>query len=120
MADSAHITIPSGVSTVTPAVIYIPEIHNRRGQVFFPDLRKGDTAKATIVADIASAQHEDVRRVIAVDLAAGTSWDASKEIAGLVLDSVLAEDGRVPVWCLDFLEEHLGVNYVRTCERQAA
>jgi hypothetical protein len=104
-----------------PAVIYIPEIHIPRIGTYFPELSGTATTKATVVADIAKAQHEDVSRVIAIDIAAGTSWDASKEIAGLVLDVVLSEhDGRVPAWCVDFLEEHLGVGYVRQCEQEAA
>jgi hypothetical protein len=111
-------TIPS--APPAPSILYIPEIHNRRGEVYFPELRTYDTSKHQIVADIASAQHDDVRRVIAVDVASGSSWDASKEIAGLVLDVVLQDEGRVPRWCVDFLEEHLGCNYVYRCEREAA
>ena len=100
-------------------VIYLPEIHSR-GQSYFPELRTGDTSKATIVADIASAQHDNVRRVIAFDLDAGTSWDASREIAQAVLDVVLTDSDRVPVWCVDFLEDHLGIGYVARAERWAA
>lgn len=118
-ANSALTTIPASRPTATPAIIYIPEIHLRGGNIF-PELRTGDTSKAAIVADICSAQHDEVRRVIAVDLASGTSWDASKEIAGLVLDAILVDYSKVPAWCIDFLEEHLGPNYVRRCERQAA
>jgi len=118
-AVQAAITNPS-LPSPAPIVYYIPEIHNSRGQVYFPELRTHDTSKHQIVADIASAQHDDVRRVIGINLADGSSWDASKEIAGLVLDIVLQDEGRVPAWCIDFLEEHLGCNYVRTCERQAA
>lgn len=118
-ADSTITTIAPDRPTATPAIIYLPEINLRGGNIF-PELRTGDTTKATLVADIASAQHDEVRRVIAVDVANGTSWDASKEIAGLVLDAILVDYSRVPAWCIDFLEEHLGPNYVRRCERQAA
>lgn len=123
MANLAHTTIlcaaPPSAPPV-PAVVYIPEIHKPKSSPYIPELRTGDTTKATIVADIASSQHEDVSRVIAFDLGAGTSWDASKEIAIAVLDVILVDHPRVPAWCVDFLEEHLGANYVRRCEREAA
>jgi hypothetical protein len=62
-----------------PSVIYIPEVYTRDGGPYFPELKSSDTTKATIVADIASAQHEDVARVIAFDLSAGKSpaWDVA-------------------------------------------
>ncbi len=110
-------TIPSAPQT--PSVIYLPEIHSSGG-AYFPELRTGDTTKATLVADIASAQHEDVRRVLAVDLATGTGWDASQEIAQAVLDQVLNEFFQVPTWCADFLHQHLGVGFVARAEREAA
>lgn len=116
MTHTALITIPA---RPTPAVIYLPEVHSKGGN-YFPELRTGDTSKHTIVADIASAQHDSVTRVIAIDIASGTSWDASKEIAQAVLDVILEDYSRVPAWCVDFLEEHLGVNYVRSVERTAA
>lgn len=106
--------------TSTPAIIYIPEIHAQRYGRYFPELRTGDTAKAAIVADICSAQHDEVVRIIAIDLAAGTSWDASKEIAQAVLDQVLSESGEIPHHCRNFLEEHLGVRDVMDAEREAA
>lgn len=100
----------------TAAVIYIPEIHSAKHGRYFPELGTGDTARDTIVADIASNQRDDIARVIAIDLANGKSWDASTEIADLVLDIVLAEHGGVPAWCEDFLEMHLGVTRVREAE----
>ena len=107
---------PRPVDAPAEAIVYLPEIHSRGGS-YFPELHTGDTSKATIVADIASAQHDDVRRVVAFDLIAGTSWDASKEIAQAVLDAILTDYARVPAWCIDFLEEHLGVHTVRAAER---
>lgn len=115
-AESALITIPTVTGT---AILYIPEIHHQTGN-YFPELRKWDTSKPAIVADICRAQHDDVIRVIAVDLACGKSWDASKEIAQAVLDAVIAEYGHVPNWCLNFCQEHLGVAYVGQAEREAA
>lgn len=109
--------IPSAATAST--VIYLPEIHSKGGN-FFPELRKGDTTKSALVSDICHSMHGDTWRVIAIDLANGTSWDASKEIAQAVLDVILTDYSRVPAWCVDFVEEHLGVNYVRSCERQAA
>ena len=109
------------LSRVAPApqrpatVFYPPEIASKGGS-FFPELRSSDTTKATIVADIASAQHDDVRRVIEIDLAAGTSRDVSREIAQAVLDVILTDYSRVPAWCRDFLEEQLGEGCVRRAE----
>lgn len=119
-ANSALITIPappapSASSQAPRTVFYLPEIGSKGGS-FFPELRTGDTTKATIVADIASAQHDDVRRVIEIDLAAGTSKDVSREIAQAVLDVILTDYSRVPMWCRDFLEEHLGVGWVQRAE----
>lgn len=98
-----------------PAVMYLPEIFSK-GETYFPELRSGDATRATIVADIASAQHDDIVRVIGIDLANNHTWDASTEIADLVLDIVLAEHNGIPVWCEDFLERHLGINRVREAE----
>lgn len=116
-ADSVLSTV--AVRTLASAIVYLPVIHSKTGD-YFPELRNGDTTKATIVADIASAQHDAVIRVIAFDIQAGTSWDASAEIAHAVLDVVLNDQAHVPHWCRDFLEEHLGVNYVQACQRHAA
>lgn len=116
MATVSTTTIlPTVRPIATPAVIYLPEIHSVGGN-YFPELRTGDTSKATIVADIASAQHDDVTRIIAIDPASGTSWDASVEIARAVLDVILLDYSRVPAWCEDFLERHLGVHNVRSAE----
>ena len=105
------------------SLIYIPIVQDgpkHAGKTYIPELRNGDTTFATIVADIASAQHDNVVRVIAVDVALGTSRDATAEVARHVLDAVLEDDYHVPDWCRDFLEEHLGVNFVRAAERGAA
>lgn len=102
------------------SILYIPQLADHPGKTYIPELSHGDTTLHTIVADIASAQHDSVVRVIAIDLAAGTSWDASKEVAEHVLDIVLTEHGHAPKWCVDFLHEHLGVGYVNNAERQAA
>lgn len=105
------------------ATIYLPMIQDgprNAGKTYIPELRNGDMTLHTIVADIASAQHDDVVKVIAIDLTSGTSRDASKEVAHLVLDAVLEEEHHVPDWCRDFLEEFLGANYVQSAERAAA
>lgn len=118
-----YTSIPSvAVKMATPnPVLYIPQLADHGpGKTYIPELSHGDTSLHTIVADIAGAQHDDVVRVLAVDLAAGTSWDASKQVAEHVLDIVLTEHGHAPKWCIDFLHEHLGVGYVNNAERQAA
>lgn len=100
--------------------LYIPQISEGHGKTYIPELRGNDTSLHSIVSDIAGAQHDNVSRVIAFDLGAGTSWDASKQVAEHVLDIVLTEHGRAPEWCIGFLHEHLGVGYVNNAERQAA
>lgn len=120
-----YTSIPSvAVKAANPnPVLYIPQLQDgprRAAKTYIPELSHADTTLHTIVADIAAAQHDDVVRVIAIDLTSGTSWDASKQVAEHVLDIVLTENGRVPEWCIDFLQEHLGVGYVNDAERQAA
>lgn len=96
---------------------YIPEVHGfHGGQDYTPELKRSDTTFATIVADIASAQHEPIRRVIAVDLANGKCWDASVEVATAVLEQHIRQDGEVPRWSRDFLEDVLGVAHVNSAE----
>jgi hypothetical protein len=105
---------PAAVATQ----IYVPQQDScprREGKTYIPEIPFGRLGKAEVIADIASAEHEEV--VIGVDLSAGTSWDASKEIAQAVLELVLRDDDRTPAWCIDFLREQLGVNYVRAAER---
>lgn len=119
-ADQAPTTILPAISQGQQHVHYIPQITNPKHGSYFPELSHGDTTKATIVADIASGQHEEVSRVFAFNLTEGTSWDASKEIAYDVMDQVLGEYGYVPQWCVNFLEDHLGSPIVVAAERQAA
>lgn len=120
MTQSILTAIRHSCAPATPArVMYLPEVHSF-GQVYFPELKASDTTKAMLVADIASAQHEEIGRVIAVDVASGKSWDASAEIARDVLRTMLDERGEIPRWCLDFLEEHLGVATVALAQREAA
>lgn len=120
MAQADLAPIPIRPAQTTPDVIYIPIIRLDHGP-YVPEMRVGkDTTKDTIIADIASSQHDEVLRVLAIDTENGKSWDASIEIAGLVLDAVLKDHDRVPGWCIDFLEAHLGCGYVAQAEREAA
>lgn len=119
MPASAFASIASIRVTAPPPVIYIPEVHSfMDGQRYFPELRKGDCTKATIVADIAGAHHEDIKRIIAVDIANGKCWDASKEIAEDVLAALRVDHEEIPCWIRDFLEEHLGTAFVNLAERE--
>jgi len=106
----------------TPGIIYIPMVHSgfQGDKNYFPELKLSDTTKATIVADIASAQHEDIARIIAIDLANGKCWDASAEIAKEVLDIFMSEREGIPGWCRDFLEDKLGCEHVADAERWEA
>lgn len=116
MTQSALTTIPS--ATPADAVFYLPEIHSRSGRAFL-ECEQRDARKWQVVADIASAQIENVERVIAFNLGQGRCWDASKEIAIGVLDQVINTEGRVPDWCRDFLEQELGWHHVADCEHEA-
>lgn len=109
---------PVVAPSAAPAILYFPEVHSgfNGDQNYFPELKRSDMTFATIVADIASAQHEDIRRVIAVDLASGKCWDASVEVAKAVLETHIREDGEVPRWSRDFLEDILGVAHVNSAE----
>lgn len=129
MTQMIYTSIPSvavkvaAMAAAAKSIMYIPQLQDgprHAGKTYIPEMRTGDTTLHTIVADIAGDQHDDVIRVIAIDINSGSSWDASKEVAQHVLDIVLTEHSRVPEWCIDFLQEHLGVNYVRSAERQAA
>lgn len=128
MAIQAASTLAPIRPPVVEPVRYFPEAYNfTRGPysgirslsgTYFPELRTGDYTKATIVADIASAQHEDIKRVIAVDLASGKCWDASKEIAWDVLEIFRTDRDEIPDWGRPFLEEHLGIAVVNIAERE--
>ncbi len=117
MAIQALVAPTTIRSPLDTGVIYIPVVHSGfDDKLYFPELKTGDTTRDTIVADIASAQHEDISRVIAIDVNAGKSWDASREIAQLVLEQHIREDGEVPRWGRDFLEKHLGIAHVNSAE----
>lgn len=115
-ANTALSTIPPAAPA--DAVFYLPEIHSKSGRTFL-ECEQRDARKWQVVADIASAQIENVERVIAFDLTKGRCWDASKEIAIDVLDQVINTEGRVPDWCRDFLEQELGWHHVADCEHEA-
>lgn len=121
MAPATHSTTLIRAAQNTAAIIYIPEIFRPDdGWTGTPEMARSDQTKAMIVADLASAQHEYVSRVIAIDLASGKCWDASKEIAQAVLDITAAECSSTPSWCVEFLEMHLGINKVQNAFARAA
>ena len=117
MTQIALSTIPSKATAT--GILYLPEIHSRSGS-YFPDIRRSDMTKAAVVSDIVSSQHDDVIRVIAIDIVNGKSWDASQEIAQAVLDDILNDYSTVPMWCRPFCEEYLGIGKVNRAEREAA
>lgn len=129
VTTTIYTSIPSvavkaaATAVAAKTILYIPQLQDgprNTGKTYIPELRSSDTTLHTIVADIAGDQHDNVVRVLAVDIETGSSWDASKQVAEHVLDIVLTEHGRVPEWCIDFVHEHLGVGYVNNAERQAA
>lgn len=113
----------NGLSTAIPAstgnrlVIYIPEIRDSaRIGSYLPELDLRETTRDAVISDIAAGQHERVTRVFAVDIAAGKSWDASKEIAEQVVAQVVDHHGSVPSHCRDFIDRHLPIAYVNEVE----
>lgn len=129
MAAQVDTTVSMIRGPTAEPVRYFPEAYTFQGgsfsggkgslpSTFFPEMNTGDTTRATIVADIASAQHEDIKRIIAVDLANGKCWDASREIALDVLEIFRTERDEIPDWGRPFLEEHLGIANVNIAERE--
>lgn len=102
-----------------PTAHYFVVIADPTGD-YIPESSISELCRDCVISDIAGGQHRNVRRVIAADLATGKTWDASKEVAREVLNQCIDIDGEIGDWCIDFLEEILGCNYVRACCVEAA
>ena len=76
--------------------------------------------RAELVADILDAQHEDVVRVLAVDIQTGTSWDATREIADDVFNHLIQTGSNVQPWLVDFLEANISANELAPYMRRLA
>lgn len=113
-ADSAFSTIPSVVTPPAPAstdadIIYIPQV--KFGKVgYFPEIEIGRTREGELVSDILDDQITDIVRVLAIDLANGTSWDATRDIADLVFNSLIRSGSNVPEFLVDFLSDNIAMN----------
>lgn len=110
--------------TVTPirppsaaGTIYLPEVHAQAGN-YFPETDMARCGMADVVADIVSGELTKVQRVIAVSVGGSECWDASMAIAAAVLVKSLNDFDRVPEWCENFCEWHLGVHNVRQTEHE--
>lgn len=117
--DTLTTTIPSATAAPeSPAVLYFPEIRWRPGSVpFFPERDTNDTAKAKLVDDMISGEFDGVVRVYAMNIGAGSSWDASKEIAHAICDA-LPSGEPIPEHLMDFLENTLGCGQVAQIGRE--
>lgn len=115
MAQTETTSVTTIPSAAPRGVIYVPVVRYN-GEWLIPEIALADTVRTTLVRDIATAQHENVSRVLAVDLVAGRGWDASREIAGDVLVELIRERDGVDGPARDFLEKHLGVRAVREAE----
>lgn len=122
MLQAIHATTPilvppaSGPAPSTQYFVVIAHIHGD----YIPESSLSELNRDCTVSDIAGGQHEHVRKVIAVDLASGRTWDATVEIARDVLNQCLDVEGTIPDCCRDFLEDVLGWHHVRRCEFEAA
>jgi hypothetical protein len=118
-ADSVSTTLAAvTVGPLSPAPWYLPIIHSAKAGAFFSDLSLDQAlSKAELVQDIADGQHENVDRVIGINVEAGASWDASREIAQAVLDT-LPYNEPIPAYVFDFLEDHLGCQVMARVERE--
>ena len=114
--------IPSAIlpsSSTASTVKYLPQIRHPNGD-YFPETDLADTGRDSIINDIAGGQYERVVRVFAFDIQSGNAWDASEDIANYALWQAIDHHGECPDYLRDFVEEHLGCNYVRSCEVEAA
>jgi len=102
--------IPSMIPAIAinPEPLFIPFLDRKKN--YTPEMETSRMRRAELVADILDAQHEDVVRVIAVDVESGTSWDATREIADEVFNHLVRTGSNVPAWLIDFLEANISYN----------
>lgn len=103
-AISTITTIPA--QAIDPGIMYLPQ--RKFGHVVcFLELEINRTREAEVVADILDGQHIDIVKVIAVDLANGTSWDATREIADEIFNHLIRTGSNVQPHLIDFLEANI-------------
>lgn len=110
-------TIRPAAPVLAPAAFYLPEIHIPGHAAYIKDRELYAATKAGIAEDIVSGELQDLHRVVAFDLTAGTSWDASKEIAHAVIDG-LEFGEEIPRHVREFLEDQLGCAVVAALDRE--
>jgi hypothetical protein len=120
MAQAVPIT--TTIPTASPQTLYLPVIQYRTGAVYVPESTLADLTRDCVINDVACGTWGRVLKVLAVDPSTGKSWDASAEIARQALYQALDRYGRtlMPRACREFVEEHLGVNAVRSATLHAA
>lgn len=99
--------------------LYLIEVNHFNGSTvvsrYFPERNTVDLTRAATVKEITSGEYEGVNRVLALDPDAGTSRDATKEIAQEILDAI---DQPPPAFLENFLQEVLGVGTVNRVLRE--
>ena len=102
-----------------PEPLFIPFL--KFGKISYcPELEPSRMRRAELVSDILDAQHEDVVRVIAVDVENGTSWDATREIADDVFNHLIRTGSNIQPWLVDFLDANIAMNELAPHLRQLA
>jgi hypothetical protein len=112
--------IPSMIPalSIQPEPLFIPFLDRRKN--YTPELETSRMRRAELVSDILDAQHEDVVRVLAVDVQTGTAWDATREIADDVFNELIRTGSNVQPWLVDFLEANISANELAPYLRRLA
>lgn len=114
----ATTTILSGPPK-TPKTFYLPELWDRPGN-YISEHMLADMSRIAIVSNIVGGEYPNLVKVIAVDTAAGRAFDASEEIAQQAFEQAMDVYGFIPAGMRPFLEEHIGINTLRSMELEAA
>jgi hypothetical protein len=95
-----------------PDVVYVPYLRDplKKAASYVPELDSSRMRRGELVADIlAGEHHHGVAYVHAYDIAAGTSWDATREIADDVFNAVIKAGEGPPEHLVGFLEDHIAM-----------
>lgn len=119
VAASIPTMIPRPLSRPPVTSFYLPELHDRTGN-YISEHAIADLSLISVVSNIVGGEYPNLIRVIGVDVAAGRTWDASEEIAVQAFEQAIDYFGFIPAAMRPFLEEAIGVNTLRSMEREAA
>lgn len=114
--------IPSMIrpeTIATAEIMYLPI--KKFGKIpYFGEIEMTRSREGELVADMLDAQHTDVVRILAVDLAHCTSWDATQDIADAIFNHLIRTGSNVPEWLIDFLEANISSNELAPYLRRLA